>query len=30
VEQGPARDLFKEPKSDRTGQFLAKVIRRRA
>jgi ABC-type polar amino acid transport system ATPase subunit len=29
VEQGPARDLFKEPKSDRTGQFLAKVIRRR-
>jgi polar amino acid transport system ATP-binding protein len=29
VEQGPAREIFKEPKSDRTGQFLAKVIRRR-
>jgi ABC-type polar amino acid transport system ATPase subunit len=30
VEQGPARQLFKEPRSERTGQFLAKVIRRRA
>jgi polar amino acid transport system ATP-binding protein len=29
VEQGPAREIFKQPKSDRTGQFLAKVIRRR-
>jgi ABC-type histidine transport system ATPase subunit len=29
VEQGPGRDLFKEPKSERTTQFLAKVIRRR-
>jgi polar amino acid transport system ATP-binding protein len=30
VEQGPAGSVFKAPKSDRTGQFLAKVIRRRA
>jgi polar amino acid transport system ATP-binding protein len=29
VEQGPARHVFKEPKSQRTAQFLAKVIRRR-
>jgi polar amino acid transport system ATP-binding protein len=27
VEQGTARDVFKEPKSPRTAQFLAKIIR---
>jgi polar amino acid transport system ATP-binding protein len=30
VEQGRAHDVFKEPKSPRTAQFLAKVLRRRA
>jgi polar amino acid transport system ATP-binding protein len=30
VEQGPAREVFKQPKNPRTAQFLAKVIRRRA
>ena len=30
VEQGPAADVFKSPRSDRTAQFLAKVLRRRA
>jgi polar amino acid transport system ATP-binding protein len=30
VEEGPARDLFRSPKSERTAQFLSKVIRRRA
>jgi polar amino acid transport system ATP-binding protein len=29
VEQGSARDVFKQPKSERTAQFLTKVIRRR-
>jgi polar amino acid transport system ATP-binding protein len=29
VEQGPAADVFKSPRSDRTAQFLAKVLRRR-
>ena len=30
VEEGPAREVFRHPKSERTAQFLSKVIRRRA
>ncbi|HZS33309.1 MAG TPA: amino acid ABC transporter ATP-binding protein [Methylomirabilota bacterium] len=29
VEQQPAREMFKAPRSDRTAQFLAKVLRRK-
>jgi polar amino acid transport system ATP-binding protein len=29
VEEGPARELFHQPRSERTAQFLSKVIRRR-
>jgi polar amino acid transport system ATP-binding protein len=30
VEEGPAREVFRHPTSERTAQFLSKVIRRRA
>jgi polar amino acid transport system ATP-binding protein len=29
VEEGPARELFRSPKNERTAQFLSKVIRRK-